>query len=59
MMKDKADKVAVRTDKIPVSTPAGTSGMEAIADLFGLIEIADLSDVCHTDRTGRAGDYWG
>ena len=48
MMKDKADKVAIRTDKIPVSTPAGTSGMDLISDILGLTLTADLSDVTVT-----------
>ena len=41
-LKDKGAKVAVKTDSVPISTAGGTSGMEAIEDIFGLITQADV-----------------
>ena len=51
-MDARANKVAVTTDEFPVSTPAGNSGMESIADLFLLLD-ANLLTIVNAE-TGVA-----
>ena len=56
-LEDQASKTAARTDEVPVSTDGGTSGMEAIADLFTLIEFADITEDVEDPDSGDTGKY--